>query len=125
MTRLLCLTVYLFSIVVSGFLGLPAWPAGARGGGRIETAAGTAQSGYSGAGGPATAALLREPNDCCLDGAGGLLIADVADWRVRRLALKSGTITTFGGTGKPAGKIDPARGDGGPATRAVIVEARA
>src|SRR5207247_67702 len=46
-------------------------------------------------------------------------------WRVRRLDLKSGTITTFAGTGKPAGKIEPARGDGGPATRAVIVEARA
>jgi sugar lactone lactonase YvrE len=71
--------------------------------------------------------MLREPNDCCLDGRAGLLIADVADWRVRRLDLKSGTIATFAGTGRPRErKIDRARiGDGGLATKAVVVGARA
>ncbi len=94
--------------------------------GEVSTVAGTGEKGYGGDGGPATRAMLREPNDCCLDGRGGLLIADVADWRIRRLDLKTGTLTTFAGTGRPAGKVErSAIGDGGPATRAIIVGARA
>jgi streptogramin lyase len=94
--------------------------------GVITTVAGTGKKGYAGDGGPATAAQLREPNDCCLDGKGGLLIADVGDGRVRRLDLKTGTIATFAGTGKPAGKADRSRlGDGRPADRAVLAGARA
>jgi hypothetical protein len=94
--------------------------------GKISTVAGTGKKGFSGDGGPGTDALLREPNDCCLDGKGGLLIADVADWRIRRLDVKTGLISTFAGTGRPAGKVDRARiGDGGPAVEAVIVGARA
>jgi streptogramin lyase len=94
--------------------------------GKITTVAGTGKRGYSGDGGPATEAHLNEPNDCCLDGKGGLLIADVSDWRIRRLDLKTGKITTFAGTGKPRGKVDRAAiGDGGLATKAVLVGARA
>ena len=94
--------------------------------GIISTVAGNGKKGYGGDGGKATEAMLREPNDCCLDGKGGLLIADVSDWRVRRLDLGTGRITTFAGTGKPKGKVDRARiGDGGPATRAVLVGSRA
>jgi streptogramin lyase len=94
--------------------------------GVITTAAGSGKKGFGGDGGPATAALLREPNDCCLDGRGGLLIADVSDWRIRRLDLKSGVLTTFAGMGKPRGKVDRGRiGDGGPADKAVVVGARA
>jgi streptogramin lyase len=94
--------------------------------GVITTAAGNGKKGFAGDGGPAMGAMLREPNDCCLDGQGGLLIADVADWRIRRLDLKKGTITTFAGTGRPRGKVAHARiGDGGPATAAVVVGARA
>ena len=94
--------------------------------GTITTAAGSGTKGYAGDGGPATKAQLREPHDCCLDGAGGLLIADVADWRVRRLDLQTGVLTTFAGTGRPKAKADRAQiGDGGPAAKAVIVGARA
>ena len=93
--------------------------------GKISTFAGTGAKGYGGDGGPASKAMLREPNDCCLDGKGGLLIADVADWRVRRVDLKSGVITTFAGVGKPAKRPDRSKiGDGGPAKDAVIVGAR-
>jgi sugar lactone lactonase YvrE len=94
--------------------------------GTITTVAGTGKKEYSGDGGPGHRAGLVEPNDCCLDGRGGLLIADVGDWRIRRLDLKTGTITTFAGTGRVKGK--PARrdlGDGGPATKAVLYGARA
>jgi streptogramin lyase len=92
----------------------------------ITTVAGTGERGYSGDGGPGTQATLREPNDCCLDGRGGLLIADVADWRIRRLELRTGKITTFAGNGRQ--QPTPARdqkGDGKAATDATIVGARA
>src|SRR6202044_2417577 len=88
--------------------------------------AGTGMKGYSGDGGKGTEAKMVEPNDCCLDGIGKLLIADVGDWRVRKLDLSTGLITTFAGTGKPKGKVDRKDiGDGGPADKAVIVGARA
>ncbi len=94
--------------------------------GRVATIAGTGKKGFGGDGGQATKALLREPNDCCLDGKGGLLIADVADWRIRRVDLKSGVISTFAGTGKPTVRPDRWRiGDGGQAVDAVILGARA
>jgi hypothetical protein len=94
--------------------------------GTVATIAGNGKKEYAGDGGKATEASLREPNDCILDGQGGLLIADVADWRIRRVDLKSGMITTFAGTGRVKGKVDRSTiGDGGPAAKAVIVGARA
>src|SRR5262249_9458142 len=92
----------------------------------MTTIAGNGKKGFAGDGGPATDAMVREPNDCCLDGRGGLLIADVADWRIRRVDLKTGIIRTFAGTGRSKGKVDHTQlGDGGPATAAVVVGARA
>jgi streptogramin lyase len=94
--------------------------------GVITTVAGTGRRGYSGDGGKGSAAQMDEPNDCCLDGRGGLLIADVSDWRIRRLDLATGVISTFAGVGKVKGKLDrKAIGDGGPAARAILVGARA
>ena len=88
--------------------------------GIISTVAGTGTPGSGGDGGPAREAGLREPNDCFLDGQGGLLIADVQDQRIRRLDLATGIITTFAGNG------DKARtGDGLAATEASILGARA
>jgi streptogramin lyase len=85
-----------------------------------------AGGGTQGDGGPATKARLRSPMDVCLDGKGGLLIADVGDWKVRRVDLKTGTISTFAGTGRPMGKVDRAKnGDGGKASEALIIGARA
>lgn len=93
--------------------------------GIITTVAGTGKPGFGGDGGKGTDAQLREPNDCCLDGKGGLLIADVADWRIRRLDLRTGVITTFAGTGRQAVRDRASIGDGGSAARAVLVGARA
>src|SRR6516162_5591665 len=98
--------------------------------GIISTIAGNGKKSYAGDGGKAIDASMREPNDCCLDGKGGLLIADVGDWRIRRLDLATGIITTFAGTGKAKitlkTKIDRvACGDNGPAHQAVVVGARA
>ena len=88
--------------------------------GIITTVAGNGTIGYSGDGGPATEAQMREPNDCVLDGNGGLLIADIQDQRIRRLDLSTGIITTFAGTGEKEHT-----GDGGKASEAGIFGARA
>ena len=88
--------------------------------GIIRTVVGTGEPGYSGDGGRATIAQLREPNDCFLDGRGGLLIADVQDQRVRRLNLSSGVIATFAGNG-----AKERTGDGRSALEASILGARA
>lgn len=92
----------------------------------ITTLAGTGVKGFAGDGGPAAKAQFREPNDCILDGHDGLLVADVADWRIRRIDLKTGVITTFAGSGRPANRaLAKSSGDGGPATKAVLAGARA
>ena len=88
--------------------------------GIISTIAGNGEPGYGGDGGPGTLAQLREPNDCYLDGRGGLLIADIQDQRIRRLGLDTGIITTFAGNGEKV-----RAGDGLPATQASILGARA
>ena len=88
--------------------------------GIISTVAGNGEPGYGGDGGPGTLAQLREPNDCYLDGRGGLLIADIQDQRIRRLDLGTGIIATFAGNGEKV-----RAGDGLPATQASILGARA
>ena len=88
--------------------------------GIISTVAGTGEFGYSGDGGPGNEAMLREPNDLCLDRRGGLLIADVQDQRIRRVDLATGTITTFAGTGEKS-----RAGDGNAATKASLMGPRA
>ena len=88
--------------------------------GIITTVAGTGEPGYGGDGGPGRQAQMREPNDCHLDGNGGLLIADIQDQRVRRLDLSTGIITTFAGDGEKR-----RAGDGGPAAEASVMGPRA
>ena len=86
----------------------------------ITTVAGTGEQGYSGDGGPGAQAMFREPNDCFLDGKGGLLIADIQDQRIRRLDLATGIISTFAGNGEKV-----RAGDGKSALQASILGARA
>ncbi|MBL8899138.1 MAG: hypothetical protein JNM84_15980 [Planctomycetes bacterium] len=59
--------------------------------------AGTGQSGFSGDGGPATAAELDEPFEIALDSVGRVLVHDRRNFRVRRIA--SGSIATILGGG--------------------------
>ena len=88
--------------------------------GIITTVAGTGEVGYSGDGGPGNQAMFREPNDCFLDGKGGLLIADIQDQRIRRLDLATGIVTTVAGNGEKE-----RTGDGKPALEASFLGARA
>jgi RHS repeat-associated protein len=66
--------------------------------GIITTVAGTGIGGYSGDGGPATAARLNSPMGVAVWPDGSLLIADYQNHRVRRVG-PDGTITTVVGTG--------------------------
>lgn len=89
--------------------------------GLITSVAGSGEAGFAGDGGPAAAARLVEPNGLAFDARRRrLLIADVADHRVRAVDLASGIITTFAGTGAPEHG-----GDGTPAAEARIHGARA
>jgi len=82
---------------------------------RITTIAGMGVLGYSGDGGPATAAQLNFPTDVALDGAGNLYIADSSNHRIRKVDAVTGVITTVAGNG-----IGDYAGDGGPSTAASL-----
>ncbi len=71
--------------------------------GTISTIAGTGRPGYSGDGGPATRARLKQPHSIALDEKGSLYIADIGNHRVRRVELKTGVITTVAGNGEARG----------------------
>jgi sugar lactone lactonase YvrE len=81
----------------------------------ISTVAGTGAIGYSGDGGPATAAMLALPQTVAVDGAGNLFIADNDNARIRKVDAATHTISTVAGTG--TGGFS---GDGGPASAAVV-----
>lgn len=82
--------------------------------GIISTIAGNGIAGYSGDGGPATLAQIKNPQGVAVDAAGNLYIAEPQNHRIR-MVNSSGIITTFAGTGTSGFS-----GDGGPANAAQI-----
>ena len=68
--------------------------------GVISTFAGTGKPGFGGDGGPASAAQFHEPHSIGFDRAGDLYICDIKNHRIRRVDMKTGTISTFAGTGE-------------------------
>ncbi len=85
--------------------------------GIITTVAGIpGKPGYNGDGVLATQAMLYTPTSLCFDAEGNLYIADVYNFRVRKVD-KKGIITTVIGTGEPGYS-----GDGGLATQAQIID---
>ncbi len=82
--------------------------------GTISTVPGAGPAGFSGDGGPATAAQLSQVMGLALY-SGSLYIVDVGNNRVRRVELATGIISTFAGTGTAGFS-----GDGGPATAAQL-----
>ena len=87
--------------------------------GVIRTVAGTGTPGFSGDGGPATAARIQFPAGIAPTRDGGYVFADISNHRVRRVS-PGGTITTIAGNGTPGFS-----GDGGPATAAQFWSATA
>jgi uncharacterized protein (TIGR03437 family) len=89
--------------------------------GAINTIAGTGTAGFSGDGGPATAAQLNLPNGVAVDDGSNIYIADYANSRIRKVTA-SGTISTVASCGPPTlSCLLPLNfGDGGPATAVYI-----
>jgi uncharacterized protein (TIGR03437 family) len=67
-------------------------------------------AGFSGDGGPALQAQVRDPTDVAVDNAGNVYIADTGNHRVRKVT-PAGIISTVAGNGSAFNS-----GDGGPAT---------
>jgi streptogramin lyase len=86
--------------------------------GIITTVAGTGLPGFSGDGGPATHAAMKQPKGVWVTPAGDIYIADTDNNRVRHVDT-SGTITTVAGTGAAGFS-----GDGGPAKNAKVHDPR-
>jgi len=82
--------------------------------GIISNIAGTGVAGYSGDGGPATAATFDSPTGLAIDPSGNIYITDDYNQRVRKVD-GSGIITTYAGTG-----VSGFSGDGGPANMAQL-----
>ncbi len=82
--------------------------------GGVEVFAGTGSYGFSGDGGPATAAQLNFPQGLAVGADGSLYIADVYNNRIRRVS-PDGIIHTVAGS-----DTGGYGGDGGPATDAVL-----
>jgi streptogramin lyase len=75
----------------------------------ITTFAGTGKPGYSGDGGPAAQAQFKQPHSIQFDPSGEqLYIRDIGNNVIRRVEMKTGTISTFAGTGKPGATPDGA-----------------
>jgi len=78
--------------------------------GIISTVAGTGTAGYSGDNGPATVALLSNPNGIFADATGNIFLSDAGNHVIRKID-NSGVITTIAGTGTAG-----FNGESGPAT---------
>jgi sugar lactone lactonase YvrE len=84
---------------------------------RVSVIAGTGEKGHAGDGGPANQAILSAPHEVRFDRAGNMFIAERDSHVVRRVDMKSGTISTIAGTG-----VRGFSGDGGPATLAQLAQ---
>jgi len=81
--------------------------------GVITTVAGTGAATTTGNGGPATNATLHGPVGVVFDTTGNLYISERDGYVLRKVAVATGIISTFAGTG-----VAGFSGDGGPATSA-------
>ena len=81
--------------------------------GVLRVIAGTGAKGYSGDGGPATAATVNGIHNLQITPEGDLLIADSFNHTLRKIDAKTGVITSVAGNGQKG-----FAGDGGPAAQA-------
>ncbi len=89
--------------------------------GLISTVAGSGIVGYSGDGGPATAATLNQPWGVTVDAAGNLYIADTNNHVIRKVMMSTGIISTVAGNGDTTSTgLGSYSGDGGPAIKASL-----
>ena len=82
--------------------------------GVISTIAGRGTPGFAGDGGPATNAAFKEPHSIQFDPSGDLYICDIGNNRIRKVAMRTGIISTFAGTGRKEPTPDGAPVSGTP-----------
>ncbi len=70
----------------------------------IVTMAGTGEAGFSGEGGPASAAQLNSPVDIVMSPSGEIVVVDFENHRVRSINPDTGAITTLAGSGETSGE---------------------
>ncbi len=68
--------------------------------GVISTVVGTGKPGFSGDGGQAVAATMRQPHSLAFDAQGDLFVCDIGNHRVRQIEMQTGLIRTWSGTGE-------------------------
>lgn len=85
--------------------------------GKITTVVGPGSFGVVGDGEPATAAFVKFPEGIACDTFGNLYIADHQNYRIRKVDVSTGIISTIAGTGTAT---FTGTGDGGPATAATF-----
>jgi hypothetical protein len=66
----------------------------------ITTIAGNGKPGYSGDGGPAKDAQFKQPHSIQFGPEGDLYVCDIGNHVIRKIDMKTGTISTFAGVGK-------------------------
>ena len=93
--------------------------------GIVSTIAGTGVAGFTGDGGPASAAEINSPRAPSYDSLGNLYFVDTSNHRIRKIDKTTGIITTVVGSGGFAAHNQGCgnggySGDGGPATSAML-----
>jgi len=83
--------------------------------GHMSTVAGNGTYGFSGDGGAATSAELKNPDAVAVDSSGNVYIVDHTNSRIRKVTVSTGVITTVAGNGTTGYS-----GDGGAATSAEL-----
>ncbi|UPT66679.1 MAG: T9SS type A sorting domain-containing protein [Sphingobacteriales bacterium JAD_PAG50586_3] len=76
--------------------------------GIVTTVAGIGTAGFSGDGGPGNAAALNFPEGICVDSVGNVYIAELYNYRIRKVDMANNIISTIAGVGSSVSS-----GDGG------------
>ena len=87
--------------------------------GIITAFAGSGKGGFSGDGDSAVKATFNGVSGLATDSAGNVYIVDANNYRIRKVDVTTGIVTTIAGIGGPHTTHDI--GDGGPATAAILV----
>ncbi len=100
---------------ITALVFLSLWSVNNASGQIVTTVSGTGSASFSGDGSPCLTATMNAPVTVVSDAAGNLLITDCSNYRIRKITLATGVISTLAGVG--SGGFS---GDGGPATAAQV-----